>query len=254
MGGPNPTGWGAFTPDDRTLVFAREDLLRELIEDRKTPAPHFPWDEAWNKVVKGQVMVAFETRWLRRRIAQGVPGGPPAPGQASNADLRLETISPLLDKAKYYAIAIDASRGLTLDLAAVTGSLDDAKPVADTLQALLTLGKNAVRGMRQDRRDGNAMNGEAVDWIVEIADSLLNGVRIDISGSQVHLQAKSNLDLAGGVKLLVPAAAAANTASRRIQSTNNLKQIVLAFHNYNEVNKGLPTPILYGGSNKSIAV
>ena len=134
--GPNAQGWGAFVPDDRTLVFAREDLLRELIEDRKVPAARHPWDEAWNKVVKGQVMVALETRWLRRRIAQGLRGGPPAPGQAPNADLKLETISPLLDKAQSYAIGIDVSGGLTVDLVAVAGTEDDAKPVANTLQAL----------------------------------------------------------------------------------------------------------------------
>ncbi len=248
VGTNNTPGWGAFAPDDRTLVFAREDLLRELIEDRKTPAPRHPWDEAWNKVVKGQVMVALETRWLRRRIAQGFPGGPPAPGQSPNADLKLETVSPLLDKARSYVIAIDASRGLTLDLVAVTGAEVDAKPVADTLQALLTLGKNAVQGMRQDLRDRNATNSEAMDWIVEAADSLLTEARVETSGSYVNLQAKSSVDLAGGVKLLVPAVTAAKTASRRAQSVNNLKQIALAFHNYLSANKCLPTPELYGGT------
>ena len=248
IGGANELRWGAFAPDDRTLVFAREDLLRELIEDRKTPAPRHPWDEAWNKVVKGQVMVALETRWLRRRIGQGLPGGPPTGGQALNADLKLETISPLLDKARSYAIAIDATGGLTVDLVAVAGSEEDAKPVANTLQALMTLGKNAVQGMRQDLRDQNAANDKAMDWIVEAADSLLNGARLDTSEGYVHLQAKSSVDLAGGVKLLVPAATAANTASRRKLSVNNLKQIALAFHNYHSANNQFPTPELYGGT------
>ena len=248
VGEPTATAWGVFAPDDRTLVVAREDLLRELIEDRKTPMPRHPWDEAWNKVVKGQVVAALETRWLRRRIAQGLPGGPPTPGQAANADLKLETISPLLDKARTYAISIDATRGLTVDLVAVAASEEDAKPVANTLQALMTLGKNAVQGMRQDLRDQNAANGEAMDWIIEAADSLLNGARLDTSEGYVHLQAKSSADLAGGVKLLVPAVTAANTASRRKLSVINLKQIALAFHNYHSANKQFPTPELYGGT------
>jgi beta-lactamase regulating signal transducer with metallopeptidase domain len=248
FGGANAERWGAFVPDDRTLVFAREDLLRELIEDRKSPVPRHPWDEAWNKVVKGQVMVALETRWLRRRIAQGLLGVPPAPGQASNADLKLETISPLLDKARSYAIAIDAARGLTVDLVAVAGAPDDAKPVANTLQALLTLGKNAVQGMRQDLRNKNSMHGEAMDWIVEAADSLLSAASLDTAGGYVHLQAKSSIDLAGGVRLLVPAVAAANTASHRKLSVNNLKQIALAFHNFHAANNHFPTSVLNGGA------
>jgi Protein of unknown function (DUF1559)/BlaR1 peptidase M56 len=238
--------WGAFAPDDRTLVFAREDLLRELIEDRKAPAPRHSWDEAWNKVVKGQVMVALETRWLRRRVSQRLQVGPRAPGQAQA--LTLETISPLLEKARSYAMSIDASGGLAVDLVAVAGTEDDAKPVANTLQALLTLAKNAAQGMRQDLRGQNAVNDEAMDWIVEAADSLFNGARLETSGSHVHLQAKSSLDLAGGVKLLAPAVAAESMASRRKLSVNNLKQIALAFFNYNSTNGRFPAPVLYGGA------
>ena len=80
------------------------------------------------------------------------------------ADLTLETISPLLDKAQSYALGIDASRGLTVDLVAAAGTEDNAKPVADTLQALLTLGKNAVQGMRRDLPRPMPL-GEAVEWI-----------------------------------------------------------------------------------------
>ena len=82
-------------------------------------------------------------------------------------DLTLETISPLLDKAQSYALGLDTSEGLTVDLVAVAGSEDDTKPVANTLQALLTLGKNAVQGMRQDLRGLTAVTSEAMDWILE---------------------------------------------------------------------------------------
>jgi Protein of unknown function (DUF1559) len=145
-------------------------------------------------------------------------------------------------------MSIDASGGLAVDLVAVAGTEDDAKPVANTLQALLTLAKNAAQGMRQDLRGQNAANDEAMDWIVEAADSLFNGARLETSGSHVHLQAKSSLDLAGGVKLLAPAVAAESMASRRKESVNNLKQIALAFHNYYSTNGRFPAPVLYGGA------
>ena len=164
-----PEHWGVFAPDDRTLVVAREDLLRELIEDRKAPAPRHPWDEVWNKVVKGQVMVALETRWLRRRIAQGLQGGPAARARTP-ADLKLETIAPLLEKAQSYAVGIDASEGLAVDLVAAAGSDDDAKPVAETMQALLTLARNAVEGMRQDRRGQPVAAAEAMEWSFQAAE------------------------------------------------------------------------------------
>jgi prepilin-type processing-associated H-X9-DG protein len=92
------------------------------------------------------------------------------------------------------------------------------------------------------------MNPDAMDWIVEAADSLLKEASLDTSGSFVHLQAKSSIDLAGGVRLLVPAVAAANTASRRKLSVNNLKQIALAFHNFHAANNHFPTSVLNGGA------
>ena len=176
-----PEAWGGFAPDDRTLVVAREDLLRELIDDRKIPVAARAWDEAWNKATKGQVMMAVEARWLRRRVAQGFRSGPSAPAEAANAEAKLDTISPLLDKARAYVLAIDASRGLAVDLVALASTEENAKPIADTLQALLTLGANAVHGMQRDLR-GPSDGREALDWIAEAAESLLRDGRLETSG------------------------------------------------------------------------
>jgi Protein of unknown function (DUF1559)/BlaR1 peptidase M56 len=253
-GSPGPVGqrWCAFTPDDRTLVLAQDDLLRELIEDRNAPAPRHPWDELWKKAVQGQVMLAFETRWLRRRMAQGFRGGPPAPGQSPIRDLTLETISPLLDKARSYAIAFDSSEGLTVDLIAGAGSEDDAKVVANTLQALLTLGRNAFQGFGQELRGRTTESGEAMQWIVQAGDSLLDKARVETTGTDVRLQAKSSLDLAEGIKLLAPAVKSSQIASRRMSSVNHLKQIALAFHNYHSQNGCFPAPVLYGGKSGTV--
>ncbi|HZW31137.1 MAG TPA: DUF1559 domain-containing protein, partial [Isosphaeraceae bacterium] len=242
--------WCAFAPDDRTLVVTHEELLKELIEDRKVPAPRRSWDEAWKRVAKGRVMLALETRWLRRRIALGMSGDPQAPGHRPDAMVKLETFSPLYENARSYAMGIDTSdRGLTIDLMATAGSEQDARSVAETMQALLTLGKNAVRGLR---RDSGQKPSEGLDWVLQAADSLLEKARVVTSENFVHLRAESSVDLAEGIRLVVPAVTTARAAARRTMSVNNLKQIALAFHNYHDANGCFPSPVLLGGKNKSI--
>jgi prepilin-type processing-associated H-X9-DG protein len=241
-----------FIADDRTLVIAPDDLLRELIEDRNAPAARHPWDEAWQKAAKGQVMLALDMRWVRRRLAQGLHSGPSGPKQDMPGNLTLDTISPLLEKTQSYVLSIDVSDGIALDLVGAATTDSDAKPVADTISALLTLARNVAQGLRQDFRNQPASAGEAIEWALQAADALLDKTRVDIAANYVHVQSKAALEVGEGVKLLAPAVTAAQTAARRTQSINNLKQIALAIHNYASQKNGLPAPVLYGGPNISI--
>jgi hypothetical protein len=248
-----PDGWAAFVPDERTLVLAQEDLLRELVEDRIANAGLHPWDEGWQKLREGQLKLGLDTRFVRRRIAQSQRDRDAAPGQTPARDLTLDTISPLLEKTQSYALAIDISGGLAIDILAAASSETDAKPVADTISALVTLARNAASGMRENVRGQPAAASEAIDLALQSLGALLDNTRIDTTGKYVHVQSRAPLDVAPGVRLAAQGLSAAQSASRRVQSMNNLKQIALAIHNYTDANGGhLPTPVLYGGPNKTM--
>ncbi len=241
-------GWCSFTPDDRTLVLSGEDNLRDLIRDRKAPAPGRAWDLAWEKTGNGQVTVAFEMRWLRRRIAQSIPPGGQRPQSPFGANL--ETIGPLVENAQAYVISLDASRGISLDVRAVIAGAENAKPVAETMQAVITLARNTVEAMKHDSRGHSG--GEAMKYPLELAASLLSQAKVETSATLVHMQAKTPIELAEVAKSLAPAITAARTSARRAVSVNNLKQIGLAFHNYQSVNGHFPAPALLGGERKTI--
>ena len=209
---------------------------------------HRAWDEAWDKSTNGHVVAALETRWLRRRLAQAAPqSGPNAP---SPFGIKLDTIAPLLEKARAYVISLDASRGIHLDVRAVTGGGDDAKPVAETMQALITLARNSVEGMMHDA-DGRRL-GEAMNHALAAAGSLLSQAKIETTANVVHLQATTATELADLARVIAPAMTTAQAAARRTQSVNNLKQIGLAFHNYAQVNGHFPSPALLGGGQKNL--
>jgi hypothetical protein len=231
-----PDGPAAFfAPDDRTLAGASEVVLRELIADRNVPATRHSWDLPWKKVARGQVMLAVDTRWLRRRLAQAA-----GPGQSPEEALKLETFAPLYEKAQSYAASLNATdQSFAVDLVAAVDTAEHARAVAETLQAVATLGKNAIQGLRRDidRRPGI---GEGPAWALQAADSLLEKARVETTDGFVRLHGESAVDLAEGIRLLVPAVVQAKATANRYRSVNNLKQIGLAFHNYNSNNNRFP--------------
>ena len=55
-----------------------------------------------------------------------------------------------------------------------------------------------------------------------------------------------------GVLLLIPAVSKVREAAGRMSSTNNLKQMTLAIHSYNDANRHLPTAAIYDKNGKPL--
>lgn len=237
---------GIFMPDDRTVVVAEEVVLRDLITDRNTTARHH-WDAAWQRVAKGQLMIALDARWLRRQIAHATPhGGPP------DARILLDTFAPLYEKAESYAARLQVNdQSVALDVVGGTTNPQNARDVAETAQAVLTLGKNALRGVKRDL-NGERHGSEALEWLIQSADSILAQAKVETTESFVRLHADAPVDIAEGIRLVAPAVGSARAAARRAQSANNLKQIVLAFHNYHSSTNQFPAAVNMGGKNRNI--
>jgi len=237
-----------YTPDDRTLVLTREDLMHELVVDRNASAPPRAWDQALGKVSRGQILLALDSRWLRRRAAQGYSSTPA--NTTPNLGASLETISPLFDKTRAYAISIGAFPKVSVDVIAETATEADAQPVVETLRALLTLARNSVQAAvhNSDRESKNP----AFRSVLPMSDSLLSHAQVDSSGTLVHMQAKSSLELGEALKSLAPVATRAAQSAQAAMSVNHLKRLGLAFHNYHDANGHYPSPVMYGGSRKAI--
>lgn len=227
-----------YFPDNRTAVCAREDLLRTMIEDRNAaPAPHV-WDDAWNKAAKGDVGMALDVRWLRRRLNQG--------------NMKLDTVAPLLEKVRTYAVGVDLDKGIAVDIVAQTGSPDDVKPVTDTAQALLTLGRNSISWAMEQHQNDRSPFREANDLLFRTASTLLDKARLEAADSTIHLRSSAPVDMARASRVLTSFAQVAKVQASHTQAVNHLKQIGLAFHNYLDVHQHFPPPVLYGGKSGKV--
>jgi hypothetical protein len=242
----SPVGIVYLTPDDRTFVSGPEDEVLRLLDASASGGPvRHPWDEAWSKAPPGELMAAVDPSWVGSALA-----GPRGPEGA------LLAFTPLFDKATGYAASVTLDRGLKIELVATAPSDDAAEEVEATLQALVTLGKNAVANVKRDAGPGRpGPRLRAIDVaLLDLAGPLLAGARVARAPGErrhVHIRAVSDVDPADVVRTLSTAAVSARDAAGRAQSANHLKQIGLAMHNYHAANGHFPPAVLKGPDGKT---
>ena len=88
--------------------------------------------------------------------------------------------------------------------------------------------------------DGDEAETKVIDAQLKRAEPLLRRLQAELNqGEQVGLP--------------LPAVQAARTAARRAQSTNHIKQLGLAVHNYNSVYGHLPQQAIFGKEGKPLS-
>ena len=161
--------------------------------------------------------------------------------------------APLLEKTRAFALSIDVDKQLTSDLVATVGSAEDVKDVKETVQALLTLGKNAVPSFRRSANNQPAGIGrEPSEWILGLFASVIENSAIESVGQTVHLRSSAPFEMAEASRFLMSFLNGARADANRSQSVNHLKQIGLAFHNYHAANNHFPPPVLHGGKSGKV--
>lgn len=238
-----PVGAVYHTPDDRTIVTGSEEAVIAYMVGGGGKTRH-AWDEAWVRLPhKGQLAFAADTAWLRETFNKAVQGGDPKAPLVGMAG----AVGPLLESPVGYAAAVSLDQGLSLEMVANCPDDVTAAAGARTLRALQTLAQNALKPYEHYRPKGTSRElATATTSLWYLATLMIEAAQVDREpeGHVIRLTSKTHLiDAAALAQLLLPAVTAARSAAGRARGANNMKQILLAFHNFHSVNDHFPPAV-----------
>jgi prepilin-type processing-associated H-X9-DG protein len=228
--------------DNRTVVIGlNEAEMRHYLSGRLLPNPQHAWDDAWETVAKGPVALAVDSAFLAETF-QRMFNGPDEP--------LFGMFSPLWLQAHSHALSLNPAKAMTLDYVAMGNSEDGAEQAAKTIEALLTLGNNAIPGLKA--RMQNQGGPKAPAALLAVAGEVMHAAKVERSGKTVHLKSSTDADFAAVVEnVLIPAGQDARAAARRAASMNNMKQLMLAMHNYHSAHDHFPPAVVIGPDGKT---
>lgn len=252
--GMGPMDCSIYRPDDRTLIVATDPLLRQIVSNRADP------QEGSMSKILGRVasppdaLVIVLVEPLRPLLA-GPLAMAPIPPEFADAKKIPELLNSVGAKVN---LTGNMDMSLTLkanDAAAadqleqiVNKLLDTARDTALTEMAKKPVGDDPVSqaGEEYAKRMSNRMF-DALRPVRKGQSLTLANDPSANNAQMVHVAVIGAL-----AALLLPAVQAAREAARRVQTSNNIKQILLGMHNYGQAHRSLPARASFDAQGKPL--
>jgi beta-lactamase regulating signal transducer with metallopeptidase domain len=239
--GAVPHGPVIFYPEPGVIALGLEESsIQELVFTAAQPAPGHAFDVALRNVPDGPLRVATTSLLVRQVIFPLVTGATPA-----QQDQWRAMTGPLSNSAIAHAASFDIKKELTADLAVVAGDENGAKEIAQTLDALVVLGRNYLRNSPAGTAD------KSLTGMLDVPTAILSGAKSEVEGNVVRVRSATDLTMADLTQKFATVVVASRKAAQRSQSMNNMKQIGLAMHNFQDTFGRFPPPSLLGPDGKT---
>lgn len=217
--------------DAKTIVIGGTAQLRDTIGV-------LPGDQFFSKLLQRHqnvpIRAAARLSWLRKTIQrESPPSGSP-----------VWAFAPLWEKVDAASLGIELS-----DQVLMSATLETADPeeVSETVIASKTLAKNFLSqfsNAQPTKSNRDPMQAILIASATTQAMQVLNSVTIETTDASVEIDAKVDSSVYLAVNMMLPAIQQARKAAQRMQSMNNMKQMMLALHNYAAVHKGFPPAVI----------
>jgi prepilin-type processing-associated H-X9-DG protein len=250
--GNGPMDFSIFRPDDRTLLVAHDALLRQMLSNHASPKEGSMSRVLGRITEPPDVLAVLLVEPIRPLIAASLAMAP--------------VPLPLADATKIpdLLVSVGAKVNLTGDMAmSLTLRATDeaaAKQIEEIIDKLLAVARqSAMDEMAKRPESSDPVEQAMAQYSQRMIDRMLQSVRPVRQGQTLTLasgggnpQMASVATIGILVALLLPAVQAAREAGRRAMSTNNLKQIGLAMHNYCDARKQLPARAIFDKQGKPL--
>jgi beta-lactamase regulating signal transducer with metallopeptidase domain len=227
-------------PDDRSVVVSSIRNVERWMQGRAVERK-LTETELWKTLKDRPLLVMSEGRVTRNWLRGAQPGN--GPGITA-----ISSFSPILDEAEVLGAAVSLDSEWSLMALAKSSDAKGAATIQETSQAGVVLIKNALREIERTFKSqpetllpptdtANAKN--ALEVLLSAGIKLADNAKVQIEGTIVSV--KTNIKSEDiPVASLATAIMQTRQAAERSQSANNLKQIALAFHNFESTYRQFP--------------
>jgi hypothetical protein len=200
---------------------------------------------------EGPLTPALAAAAAGHAVAAG--GDPPAVPAANNGQLPrgAEPFRPLMEAQHVVATADpDGGKGFRGEVRFHYPGRAKVKEGAEALRALVKLAGGALDANAKELT-ASKENARVAD-LLRAAEAGLRDAAVETRGTDVRLAVAVKADPPALIAALAESAARSRAAAGRAQSVNNLKQLGLAMHNYNDATRRFPPAATYDTDGKPL--